>query len=84
MVCAECAAKRASFGVDPSDGACPHHPAEPAKEDPFRSLVRQMRHAQCEYFRTRDHSWLRTSKDLESKVDKALAPPPPDAPRLFP
>lgn len=51
-------------------------------EDPFRTLVREMRHAQREYFRTRDHSWLRTSKDLEGKVDKALAPAEPGAPRL--
>ena len=36
-------------------------------------LVRQMRAAQGEYFRTRTRLDLQRAKDLEAKVDKAIA-----------
>lgn len=35
----------------------------------FIELVRQMRNAQKEYFKTRDKSILQQSKELERKVD---------------
>lgn len=40
--------------------------------DSFRDLVRRMRDAQKEYFKTRDKDVLRKSKDLERQVDLAL------------
>ncbi len=39
----------------------------------FFFLVREMRTAQKEYFRTRAHSALVRSKDLERRVDEYLA-----------
>lgn len=42
------------------------------RDDKFRALVRRMREAQREYFRTRNSGWLRLSKDLERQVDDAL------------
>ena len=41
-------------------------------EKEFYDLVRQMRNAQKEYFRTRDRRILTCSKELERRVDKAL------------
>lgn len=46
----------------------------------FRSLVKRMRDKQKEYFRTRDTTVLRESKDLERRVDEALTP---EFPKLF-
>ena len=40
--------------------------------DSFRDLVRRMRDAQKEYFKTRDKDVLRKSKDLERQVDLEL------------
>lgn len=40
--------------------------------DSFKVLVKRMREAQKEYFRTRSKYALRTSKDLERQVDLAL------------
>lgn len=40
--------------------------------DSFKDLVRRMREAQKEYFRTRDKDVLRKSKDLERQVDLEL------------
>lgn len=39
----------------------------------FIELVREMRNAQKEYFRTRDKNVLLKSKELERKVDSFLA-----------
>ena len=39
----------------------------------FIELVREMRNAQIEYFKTRDKSVLLKSKELERKVDAFLA-----------
>ena len=39
----------------------------------FIELVREMRNAQKEYFRTRDKNVLQKSKELERKVDAFLA-----------
>lgn len=39
----------------------------------FIELVREMRNAQKEYFKTRDKSVLLKSKELERKVDSFLA-----------
>lgn len=39
----------------------------------FYSLVREMRKAQIEYFRTRSQDSLKRSKALEKKVDEALS-----------
>lgn len=39
----------------------------------FFNLVKEMRAAQKEYFRTRAHSDLVSSKDLERRVDDYLA-----------
>jgi hypothetical protein len=39
----------------------------------FFNLVKEMRAAQKEYFRTRAHSALVKSKDLERRVDNELA-----------
>jgi hypothetical protein len=41
-------------------------------EPDLRDLVRRMRAKQKEYFRTRDTTVLRESKDLERRVDDAL------------
>lgn len=38
----------------------------------FEQLVGRMRHAQKEYFRTREHEWLIEAKKLERQVDRAL------------
>ena len=38
----------------------------------FCMLVKNMRHAQKMYFKTRELGWLIESKDLESKVDNCL------------
>ena len=38
----------------------------------FYNLVRQMRNAQKEYFRTRDKRILTCSKELERRVDNAI------------
>ena len=40
--------------------------------DSLRDLVRRMRDAQKEYFKTRDKDVLRKSKDLERQVDLEL------------
>lgn len=39
----------------------------------FFNLVRSMRQAQKEYFRTRAHSALMKSKELERRVDEYIA-----------
>lgn len=39
----------------------------------FNSLVREMRNAQREYFRTRSKESLMKSKALEKRVDEALS-----------
>ena len=39
----------------------------------FYSLVREMRNAQREYFRTRSNDSLMKSKALEKRVDEALS-----------
>ena len=52
----------------------------------FRDLVRDMRAAQREYFRTRSHFVLQRSKELERQVDaelKADARPSREQPTLF-
>ena len=52
----------------------------------FRDLVRRMREAQREYFRTRSHFALQRSKELERQVDaelKADKPATPKQPTLF-
>lgn len=52
----------------------------------FRDLVRNMRAAQREYFRTRSHFVLQRSKELERQVDaelKADEQPTPEIPTLF-
>ena len=38
----------------------------------FALLGKNMRHAQKEYFRTRDAFWLTQAKDLERRFDRAL------------
>lgn len=38
----------------------------------FLDLVRRMRSKQIEYFKTRDTTILRESKDLERRVDEAI------------
>lgn len=38
----------------------------------FRTLVKKMRYAQKEYFKTRETKWLEWSKKLEKAVDKEL------------
>ena len=43
------------------------------KLEEFVSLVDQMRSAQRNYFRTRSHDVLSQSKELERRVDKAIA-----------
>ena len=42
------------------------------RDDKFRDLVRRMRQAQKEYFKSRNSGWLRLSKDLERQVDEVL------------
>ena len=42
------------------------------RDNDFRALVRRMREAQREYFKTRNSGWLRLSKDLERQVDEVL------------
>ena len=52
----------------------------------FRDLVRDMRAAQREYFKTRSHFVLQRSKQLERQVDaelKADARPSREQPTLF-
>lgn len=44
--------------------------------DEFRAIVRSMRDAQRDYFRTRDHKYLTQSKELERLVDRELAEKP--------
>ena len=39
----------------------------------FRELVREMRAAQREYFKTRSHFALQRSKELERQVDAELS-----------
>lgn len=41
--------------------------------DAFMSLVKQMREAQREYFRTRSRESLQASKALERRVDEEIA-----------
>ena len=41
--------------------------------DAFMSLVKQMREAQREYFRTRSRESLQASKALEKRVDEEIA-----------
>lgn len=45
-------------------------------ESYFTVLVRQMREAQKNYFRTRSYESLKQSKELESQVDSVLAGEP--------
>ncbi|MEO1527711.1 MAG: hypothetical protein AAFX06_19955 [Planctomycetota bacterium] len=51
--------------------------------DDFIALVHQMRTAQKEYFRTRDGSVLSRSKELERRVDQAVAELQDRQPSLF-
>ena len=53
------------------------------RDDKFRALVRRMREAQREYFRTRNSGWLKLSKDLEKQVDDALGGEPEASGDLF-
>lgn len=46
----------------------------------FRELVRKMREAQQNYFRTRHKGYLDYSRKLEKQVDAELSN---DAPKLF-
>jgi len=39
----------------------------------FRNLVRSLREAQRDFFKTRDASHLRAAKDYERRVDEELA-----------
>jgi arsenate reductase-like glutaredoxin family protein len=41
--------------------------------DELAALVRQMRQAQNEYFRERSPQYLNLSKELERRVDRAVA-----------
>ena len=50
------------------------------KEDDFRELVRRMREAQKNYFRTRAKSYLDYSRSFEKMVDEELKN---DTPKLF-
>lgn len=50
-------------------------------EADFRALVRKLRKAQREYFRTRDRNVLDASKAIEREVDAELET---DTPGLFP
>lgn len=50
------------------------------KDKDFRDLVRKMREAQKNYFRTRHKGYLDYSRSLEKKVDAELAD---DQPNLF-
>lgn len=43
------------------------------RDNDFRALVRRMREAQREYYKTGNSGWLRLSKELERKVDDALS-----------
>lgn len=43
------------------------------KANEILELVAEMRKAQREYFRTRDHEVLRKSKALEKRVDNEIA-----------
>jgi hypothetical protein len=55
-------------------------------DNQFRDLVRRMREAQREYFRTRSHFVLQRSKELEKQVDAELKTdlrPEPEQPTLF-
>lgn len=55
-------------------------------DNQFRDLVRRMREAQREYFKTRSHFVLQRSKELERQVDaelKADERPAPKQPTLF-
>ena len=51
----------------------------------FMQLVRTMRDAQKEYFKTRDANVLARSKELEKQVDEAIAKAEDDdiGPKLF-
>ncbi len=54
----------------------------------LRLLVKAMRHAQKNYFKTRDHNDLRISRDYERRVDaeletNPLLPPAPKQESLF-
>lgn len=53
-----------------------------SEPDGFLDLVRRMRAAQIEYFKTRDQTTLRDCKQLERQVDAAVARK--DHPELFP
>ena len=50
------------------------------KEDDFRELVRRMREAQKNYFRTRAKSYLDYSRIIEKQVDEELTN---DTPKRF-
>ena len=55
-------------------------------DNQFRDLVRRMREAQREYFKTRSHFVLQRSKELEKAVDAELKTddrPEPPQPTLF-
>lgn len=39
----------------------------------FTNLVKEMREAQIQYFKTKDVTALRIARDFEHRVDKALA-----------
>ena len=51
--------------------------------DEFRSIVRAMRSAQAEYFRTRSHQALARSKEWERAVDRELERLDARQPKLF-
>ena len=53
----------------------------PEEQAEFVALVREMRQAQKEYFKTRDRDVLNRSKSLERQVDKAIEAM--NAPGLF-
>lgn len=55
-------------------------------EREFRDLVRRMREAQREFFKTRSHLYLERAKALEKEIDRDLqadAPADPKNPTLF-
>lgn len=51
--------------------------------DELAKLVKEMREKQREYFRTRNASILRESKDLERRVDRAVEEISDKQERLF-
>ncbi len=61
------------MAADTADGMFNHQDTEKGQVmDSFMSLVREMRAAQKEYFRTRSRESLQQSKALESRVDEEI------------